>query len=83
MIVLLKSGKSHPKNFKLILLLCHLSKLYEKLILNRIAPTIKENLIKNQAEFQLNIKFNLTQHIEDDFKTKQITGAVFVDLIVA
>jgi len=90
-IALLKPGKlpNDPKNFRPISLLCHMYKLYERLILNRIAPVIEENLIKNQAGFQpwkscTSQILNLTQNIEDGFETKKkITGAVFIDLTAA
>ena len=49
------------------------------MILNRIAPTIEQHLIKEQAGFipgksctsQL---LNLTQHIEDGYQESMITG---------
>jgi len=86
-IALLKPEKlpNEPKNFRPISLLCHLYKLYNRLILNRITPVIEENLIENQAGFQPG-KFctsqilNLIQNVEDGFETKKITGAVFIDL---
>ena len=37
---------------KIIVILCHTYKLYEHLILTRIAPTIEEHLIKEQAGFR-------------------------------
>jgi len=89
-IALLKPGKlpNELKNFRPISLLCHLYKLYERLILKRINPIIEENLIENQAEFQPGKSctsqiLNLTQNIEDGFETKKITGAVFIDLTAA
>lgn len=51
-------------------------KLYERLILNRIAQIIEKNLIKNQAGFR-------PGKYEDGFKTKRLTGAVFIDLTAA
>lgn len=89
-IALLKPGKSpnDPRNFRPISLLCHLFKLYERMILNRISPVIESGLIKNQAGFRPGKSctgqiLNLTQHIEDGYETKKITGAVFVDLSAA
>ena len=50
----------------------HTYKLYERLILNRIAPTIEEHLIKEQAGFRpgkscTSQLLNLAQHIEDGY----------------
>ena len=77
-----------PKNYRPISILCHTHKLYERLILNRIASTIEEHLVKEQAGFghgksctsQL---LNLTQHIEDGYQVGKITGTGFVDLSAA
>ena len=77
-----------PKSYRPIYLLCHTYKLYERMILNRIAPTIEQHLIKEQASFrpakscQL---LNLTQHIEDGYQESMITGTAFgfVDLSAA
>ena len=69
---ILKPGKDSaiPKSYRPISLLCHTYKLYERRILNRIAPTIEQHLIKEQAGFRpgkscTNQLLNLTQHIED------------------
>ena len=53
-IVILKPGKdsSIPKNYRPLSLLCHTYKLYERMILDRIAPTIEQHLIKEQAGFR-------------------------------
>ena len=47
-IAILKLGKDSaiPKSYRPISLLCHTYKHYEKMILNRIAPTIEQHLIK-------------------------------------
>ena len=87
---LLKPGKdpSSPKSSRPISLLCHLYKLYERLILNRLSPIIEHVLIPEQAGFRPG-KYctaqvlNLTQHIEDGFETGKITGIVLVDLSTA
>ena len=52
-IVILKPGKDSAirKNYRLIFLLCHTYKLYERMILNRIAPVVEQRLIKKQAGF--------------------------------
>ena len=63
-------------------------KLYKRLILNRIAPSVDRHLIKEQDGFipgkswcsQL---WKLTQHIEDGYQRGMITGAAFVDLSAA
>ena len=58
------------------------------MILNRIAPTIEQHLIKEQASFRPGKActcqlLNLTQHIEDDYQESMITGTHFVDLSAA
>uniref|UniRef100_H3B9H4 Reverse transcriptase domain-containing protein n=1 Tax=Latimeria chalumnae TaxID=7897 RepID=H3B9H4_LATCH len=89
-IALLKPGKdtSDPKNFRPISLLCHLYKLYERLILNCLSPHIEQHLIPEQARFRPGKSctgqiLNITQHIEDGFERGMITGGVFVDLSAA
>ena len=68
-IAIIKPGKDSaiPKIYRPISLLCHTYKLYERLILNRIAPAIEEHLIKDQAGFRhgkscTSQLLNLTQH---------------------
>ena len=89
-IAILKPGKdsSIPKNYRPISLLCHTYKLYERLILNRIAPAIEQHLIKEHAGFRSGKSctsqlLNLTQHIEDGYEEGMITGTAFVDLSAA
>ena len=89
-IAILKPGKdsSIPKNYRPISLLCHTYKLYERMILNRIAPAIEQHLIKEQAGFRSGKSctsqlLNLTQHIEDWYEEGMITGTAFVDLSAA
>ena len=89
-IAILKPGKdsSIPKNYRPISLLCHTYKLYERMILNRIAPAIEQYLIKEQAGFRSGKSctsqlLNLTQHIEDGYEEGMITGTAFVDLSAA
>ena len=89
-VALLKPGKdpSSPKSFRPISLLCHLYKLYERLILNRLSPIIEHVLIPEQAGFRPGKSctaqvLNLTRHIEDGFETGKITGIVLVDLSAA
>ena len=68
--------------------LCYHSKLYERLILNRVSPLLEQHLIKEQAGFRpgkscTSQLLNLTQHIEDGYQRGMITGAAFVDLSAA
>ena len=89
-IAILKPGKdsSIPKNYRPISLLCHTYKLYERMILNRIAPAIEQHIIKEQAGFRSGKSctsqlLNLTPHIEDGYEEGMITGTAFVDLSAA
>ena len=70
-IAILKPGKDSaiPKSYRPISLLCHTYKLYERMILNRIAPTIEQHLIK--------------EHIKDGYQESMINGSDFVDLSAA
>ena len=68
--------------------ICHTYKLYERLILNRINPTVESHLIKEQDGFRpgkscTSQLLNLTQHIEDGYQNHMITGDAFVDLSAA
>ena len=63
-------------------------KLYERLILNRIVPSVDRHLIKEKAGFRprkscCSQLLNLTQYIEDGYQRGMITGAAFVDLSAA
>ena len=85
-----KPGKdpSSPKSYRPISLLCIPYKLYERLILMRISPLVDEKLTKDQAGFRPGRSctgqlLNLTQHIEDGYERKMLTGAAFVDLSAA
>ena len=87
---LLKPGKdpSVAKSFRPISLLCHTYKLFERLILNRIAEHVDAKLIPEQARFRpgkscTSQLLNLTEHIEDGYEKRLITGVVFVDLSAA
>ena len=60
-------------------------KLYEIIILNRLAPAIEQYLIKEQAGFRSGKSctsqlLNLTHHIEDGYEEGMLTGTDFVDL---
>ena len=85
-----KPGKdpASPKSYRPISLLCHTYKLFERLLLNRIARFVDEHLIPEQAGFRPGKSctgqlLNLTQFIEDGFEEGLITGAAFVDLSAA
>ena len=89
-IAILKPGKDSaiPKNHRPISLLCHTYKLYERMILNRIAPVVEQRLIKEQTGFRTGKSctsqlLNLTQHIEDGYQRGIITCSAFVDLPAA
>ena len=71
------------KSFRPIFLLCHTYKLFE-----RIAEQVDAKLIPEQAGFRPGTSctshlLNLTEHIEDGYDNRLITGAVFVDLSAA
>ena len=77
-IAILKPGRLSDTE-ELQTLLCHMYKLYERLILNRIAPSVDRHLIKEQAGFRpgkscCSQLFNLTQHIDDGYQRGMITG---------
>ena len=89
-VALLKPGKdpTQRKSYRPISLLCILYKLYERMILARIAPTVEKEITPDQAGFRPGRStcgqlLNITQFIEDGYEEKQITGAVFVDLTAA
>ena len=89
-IALPKPGKdlSLPKTFRPISLLCHPYKLFETLLLRRLTPVMEPKIILQQAGFREEESttgqlLNLTQHVEDGFEKRLVTGAVFVDLSAA
>ena len=89
-IAILKPRKDSaiPKSYRPISLLCHTYKLYERMILNRIALTIEQHLIKDQTGFRAGKPctsqlLKLTQHIEDGYQECKISGTAFVDLSAA
>jgi len=89
-IALLKPGKNpdEAKSYRPISLLCHMYKLFERVVMNRINTTIDANIIQEQAGFRAGKSctsqvLNITQHIENGFERKMITGAVFIDLSAA
>ena len=85
---LLKPGKdpSVAKSFRPISLLCHTYKLFERLILNRIAEHVDAKLIPEQAGFRpgkscTSQLLNLTEHIEDGYDKCLITGCCLRGLV--
>lgn len=89
-VAILKPGKepNEAKNFRPISLLCHLFKILERMVLNRISGIVDEALIPEQTGFRpgkscCSQVLNLTQHIEDGFERKEVTGVALVDLSAA
>uniref|UniRef100_A0A803SZ68 Reverse transcriptase domain-containing protein n=1 Tax=Anolis carolinensis TaxID=28377 RepID=A0A803SZ68_ANOCA len=89
-IAILKPGKdaSNARNYRPISLLCHLYKVYERMLLNRLGPVIEPKLIAQQAGFRPGKNctgqiLHLTEHIEEGYEKGCITGTVFVDLTAA
>ena len=89
-IAIRKHGKDSaiPKSYRSISLVCHTYKLDERMILNRIAPTIELHLIKEHAGFRPGKSFtsqllNITQHIQNGYQEILITGTACVDLYAA
>ena len=90
LVTLLKPGKdpSVAKSFRPISLLCHTYKLFERLILNRIAEHVDAKLILELAGFRprkscTSQLLNLTEHTEDSYEKPLTTGTVLVDLSAA
>ena len=89
-IAILKPRKdpNEAKRYRPISLLCHLFKLFEQLILNRLGPITEEHLMQVQAGFRpgkpcTGQVLNLTQNNEDGFERNEPTGGVFVELTAA
>lgn len=89
-VALLKPGKdpTEAKNFRPISILRHLFKILERMILNRISLLVDGALIPEQTGFKpgklwCSQVLNLTQHIEDGFERKEISGVAFIDLSAA
>ena len=85
-VALLKPGKdpSEAKRFLPISLLCHTYTLFKRLILNRLTAHVDDKLIPGQAGCRTGKSctsqlLNPTEHTEDGYENRQITGAVFVD----
>lgn len=80
-VALLKPGKdpNDVKNFRPVSLLCHLFKVLERMVLNRIIEPLENLLSPNQAGFRPGKSccgqvLNLTQFIEDGFEKNHVTG---------
>ncbi len=75
-----KKDPKLPKSYRPIFLLCTLHKLYERLVLSRIQPTVGDQLSPDRAGFRPGRSYcgqvlKLAQYIEDGFENKLITGA--------
>ena len=76
------------KSFRPIFLLCLPFMLLERLLLGRLTPVVETKIIPQQTGFREDKSttgqlLNITQHIEDGFEKRLVTGAVFVDLSTA
>ena len=85
-----KPGKplDQPKSYRPISLLCAPYKLFERLILERITPTVETILPREQAGFRAGRSTAdqvtlLTEDIEQGFEAKLKSGVVLVDLTAA
>ena len=70
-----KKDHSKPENYRPISLLCHLFKLYERLLVKRLTPMIDGALPEQQAGFRekrscLDQVANLVEHIEGGFQQR-------------
>ena len=90
-VVALLKPKKDPNaatSYRPISLLCITYKLYERLILTRITPTVEDHLTADQSGFRAGKScvgqvLNLTQYVEDGFQAGVVTGAVLIDLTAA
>ena len=89
-VALLKPNKDPkmPTSYRPISLLCILCRVYERLIMACIKPTVEEHLCRDQCGFREGWSccgqvINLTQFIEDGCEAGKITGAILVDLTAA
>ena len=87
-IMLQKSGKDHtnPKNYRPISLLPAVSKVFERLICERLVEFLEQNnlLNKYQAGYRKGRStqehiFRLAQQVYNGFKSQQCTYAIFLD----
>lgn len=89
-IALLKPGKDPelPGSYRPISLLCHLFKIFERLILMRTQSYVDGKIIPQQGGFRPGRSCTgqvlaLTEFIESGFEQKFMTGVAFVDLSAA
>lgn len=89
-IAILKQGKADdmPENYRPIALLSAAYKLLERLILNRIGPTLFQGIPVEQAGFRperstTDQVLSLTTYIEAGYQRKLKTSVAFVDLSAA
>lgn len=80
--------KNLPESFRPIALLSSCYKLMERMLLNRLGPTIMEHIPIEQAGFRPHRScadqvLSLTTHIEAGFQKELKTTVVFVDLTAA
>ena len=80
-VALLKPGKDPNATigYRPISLLCILYKLYERMIMDHMSPTVEEKLNPDKAWFRPGRStcgqlLNLTQYIEDGYEERQIPG---------
>ena len=77
-----------PKSYRTIPLLYQTYKLYERIILNRKAPTIEQHLIKEHAGYRPGMSctidvLNINWYIVDGYQKSMINGMAFVDMSAA
>ena len=90
MMALLKPVKDTTvtKNYRPLSLLSHTYRLFERLLLNKIGPTVDDLLIQTcqkqagscPGKSTTSRELNLTQYIGDGFEEVEVTGIVSVDL---
>ena len=91
-IMILKPGKTpnDPKSYRPISLLPMISKIFERLLLNRLEPLIKSSSVIPNHQFgfrkghsTIDQIHRITNEIENALETKQICSAVFLDVAQA
>jgi hypothetical protein len=89
-LALLKPGKAptNANNFRLVSLLCHTYKMFERMVLNRINHKIDGKLNQQQAGFRAGKSctgqiLNLVEEIEKGYENNVITGTAFIDFSAA
>jgi len=90
-IALLKQSKAgnNASDFRPVALLGHMFKLFERIILNKVALSVDDKLIKEQARKvfdrgkSTSQVLNLMNHIEIEYERKLITGDTYINLSAA